>query len=73
MEKKKSSNYRQKSEKRSNENKKKLPKQKKLKIKQEEDKAKESKMWDRLNKLNGKFKTTNQSKKEAKKMSATIL
>ena len=30
-------------------------------------------MWDRLNELNGQFKTIKQSKKEAKKMSATIL
>ena len=48
-------------------------KAKKLKIKQEEDKAKESEMWNRLNELNSQFKTIKQSKKEAKKMSATIL
>ena len=46
---------------------------KKLKIKQEENKAKESKMWNRLNELNSQFKTIKQSKKEAKKTSATIL
>ena len=46
---------------------------KKLKIKQEEDKTKESKMWNRLNELKSQFKTIKQSKKEAKKTSATIL
>ena len=30
-------------------------------------------MWNRLNELNGEFKKIRQSKKEAKKMSATIL
>ena len=48
-------------------------KAKKLKIKQEEDKAKEGGMWNRLNELNSQFKTLKQSKKETKKMSATIL
>ena len=48
-------------------------KAKELKIKQEEDKAKESEMWNRLNELNSQFKTLKQSKKETKKMSATIL
>ena len=48
-------------------------KAKKLKIKQEEDKAKEGEMWNRLNELNSQFKTLKQSKKETKKMSATIL
>ena len=48
-------------------------KAKKLKIKQEEDKTKESEMWNRLNELNCQFKSIKQSKKEAKKMSATIL
>ena len=48
-------------------------KAKKLKIKQEEDKAKEGGMWNRLNELNSQFKTLKQSKKEMKKMSATIL
>ena len=73
MEKRKSSNDRRKNEKQLDENKKKLSKQKKLKIKQEEDKANKSTMWNRLNKLNGQFKTIKQSKKEVKKMSATIL
>ena len=48
-------------------------KAKELKIKQEEDKAKEGEMWNRLNELNSQFKTLKQSKKETKKMSATIL
>ena len=48
-------------------------KAKKLKMKKEEDKAKESEMWNRLNDLNSQFKTIKQSKKEGKKMSATIL
>ena len=52
---------------------KKAAKAKKLKIKQEEDKAKEGEMWSRLNELNSQFKTLNQSRKEMKKMSATIL
>ena len=30
-------------------------------------------MWEKLNDLNSKFRTIKQSKKEAKKMSATIL
>ena len=48
-------------------------KAKKLKLKQEEVKEKESQMWEKLNDLNSKFKTINKAKKEAKKMSATIL
>ena len=40
--------------------------------KQEETKLKEDKMWGKLNEINGKFKTIKQSKKEEKKMSATI-
>ena len=48
-------------------------KAKELEIKQEEDKAKEGEMWNRLNELNSQFKTLKQSKKETKKMSATIL
>ena len=48
-------------------------KAKKLKLKQEEVREKESGMWDKLNDLNSKFKTIKQAKKEAKKMSATIL
>ena len=48
-------------------------KSKKLKLKQEEVKEKESEMWQKLNDLNSKFKTIKQAKKDAKKMSATIL
>ena len=48
-------------------------KSKKLKLKQEEVKEKESKMWEQFNDLNSKFKTIKQAKKDAKKMSATIL
>ena len=48
-------------------------KAKKLKIKQEEDKAKEGQMWNRLAELNGEFKKIKHSKKEVKKMSATVL
>ena len=40
----------------------------------EQDKFKESEMWEKLNELNNKFKTIKQqSKKDEKKMSATIL
>ena len=46
---------------------------KKLKKKQEENKMKESEMWDRQNELNSQFKTIKQTKKEEKKMSATII
>ena len=48
-------------------------KAKNLKLKQEEVREKESEMWDKLNDLNSKLKTIKQAKKEAKKMSATIL
>ena len=41
--------------------------------KQEDNKLKESEMWDKLNELNNKFKTIKQSRKDEKKMSATIL
>ena len=41
--------------------------------KQEDNKLKESEMWDKLNELNSKFKTIKQSRKDEKKMSATIL
>ena len=44
-----------------------------MKLKREEVKEKESEMWEKLNDLNSKFKTIKQAKKEAKKMSATIL
>ena len=46
---------------------------KKLKIKQEENQMKESEMWDKLSELNNKFKTIKQTKKDEKKMSASIL
>ena len=46
---------------------------KKLKIKQEENQMKESEMWDKLSDLNNKFKTIKQTKKDEKKMSASIL
>ena len=48
-------------------------KEKKRKIKSEENKIQEDEMWNRLNELNGEFKKIRQCKKEAKKMSATIL
>ena len=48
-------------------------KERKCKIKSEEDKIQEGEMWNRLNELNGEFKKIRQFKKEAKKMSATIL
>ena len=48
-------------------------KAKKRKQKLEENKVKESKMWNRLNDLNGEFKKIRQLKKESKKMSAAIL
>ena len=48
-------------------------KEKKRKIKSEENKIQEDEMWNRLNELNGEFKKIRQYKKEAKKMSATIL
>ena len=46
---------------------------KKPKQKSEENKVKEGEMWNRLNELNGEFKKIRQSKKESKKMSATVL
>ena len=46
---------------------------KRRKEKLEEDKVKESEMWNRLNELNSKFKKINESKKESKKMSSTVL
>ena len=46
---------------------------KKLKIKQEENKMKESEMWDKLSELNNKFKTIKQIQKDEKKISSTIL
>ena len=48
-------------------------KAKKRRLKLEEDKVKEGEMWNRLNELNGEFKKIKQSKKEAKKISATIV
>ena len=41
--------------------------------KREETKLKESKMWDKLNELNNKFKTIKQPKRDEKKMISTIL
>ena len=41
--------------------------------KSEENKVKEGEMWNRLNELNGEFKKIRESKKEAKKISATIV
>ena len=46
---------------------------KRRKEKLEEDKVKEGEMWNRLNELNSKFKKINESKKESKKMSSTVL
>ena len=45
---------------------------KKRKLKSEKNKVKEGEMWNRLNELNDKFKKIRQSKKEEKKISATI-
>ena len=45
---------------------------KKHKLKSEKNKVKEGEMWNRLNELNGEFKKIRQSKKEEKKISATI-
>ena len=45
---------------------------KKRKLKSEKNKVKEGEMWNRLNELNGEFKKIRQSKKEEKKISATI-
>ena len=46
---------------------------KRRKEKLEENKVKESEMWNRLNELNSKFKKIDESKKESKKMSSTVL
>ena len=48
-------------------------KAKRRKQKSEENKVKEGEMWNRLNELNGEFKKIRESKKEAKKISATIV
>ena len=48
-------------------------KAKKLKLREQEAKVKEGEMWSRLAELNGEFKKIKQSKKEGKKMSATVL
>ena len=48
-------------------------KAKKLKVKEEENKAKEGQLWNRLAELNGEFKKIKQSKRDVKKMSATVL
>ena len=45
----------------------------KKKRKQEETKIKEKDMWKRLNQLNDEFKEIKKSKKDAKKMSDTII
>ena len=45
---------------------------KKRKLKSEKNKVKEGEMWNRLNELNDEFKKIRQSKKEEKKISATI-
>ena len=47
-------------------------KAKRRKEKSEENKIKESEMWNRLDELNGQFKKTRQSKKEEKKISAAV-
>ena len=46
---------------------------KKRKIKTEENKVKAGEMWEKLNELNGQFKKIWDSKKDEKKISATIL
>ena len=48
-------------------------KAKKLKLKEENNKAKEGQLWNRLTELNSEFKKIKQTKKETKKMSATVL
>ena len=48
-------------------------KAKRRKQKSEENKVKEGEMWNRLNELNGEFKKIRESKKEAKKVSATVV
>ena len=45
---------------------------KKRKLKSEKNEVKEGEMWNRLNELNDEFKKIRQSKKEEKKISATI-
>ena len=45
---------------------------KKRKLKSEEDKVKNDEIWNRLNELNSEFKKIRQSKKEEKKISATV-
>ena len=47
--------------------------QRSLKQKEENNKAKEGQLWNRLTELNSEFKKIKQTKKEAKKMSATVL
>ena len=47
-------------------------KAKKCKEKSEENKIKESEMWNRLDERNGQFKKTRQSKKEEQKISAAV-
>ena len=46
---------------------------KKQKLNEEENKVKEGEMWERLVELNGEFKEILKTKKEAKKMSETVL
>ena len=46
---------------------------KKKKEKTEENRINEKDMWERLSKLNGEFKNIKKTKKEAKKMSGTII
>ena len=48
-------------------------KAKRRKQKSDENKVKGGEMWNRLNKLNAEFKKIRESKKEAKKISATIV
>ena len=45
---------------------------KKRKLKSEEDNVKNDEIWNRLNELNSEFKKNRQSKKEEKKISATV-
>ena len=45
----------------------------KRQLKLEDDKVKESEMWNRLNELNTEFKKIKQAKKDEKKISSTIL
>ena len=48
-------------------------KAKRRKQKSEENKVKEGEMWNRLNELNGEFKKIRELKKEAKKISITVV